>query len=108
MYDIKWLSFESQSSPGTIFRQDLPQEMSFVLRMTCWDSGIWFERDLFRKPVPTFRDHALSLLHERPRHDARGGTVRTYDIYPEKHDLHALAGKNREVCHMFGDQNAVA
>src|ERR1700724_2265323 len=35
-------------------------------RMTRSSAGLLFEHDLFRKPEPTFRDHALLGGHHRP------------------------------------------
>src|SRR5688572_23746354 len=66
-------------------------------------SSVGFAHDLFRKPVPTFRDHALLVLEQRhrlvrqhaPGDGDRGKFGGRSDVRARRHDLVDAGGELR-------------
>src|ERR1041385_2092933 len=54
---------EARRVPDILLEHDLVRKPVPTFR----DHALFLEHDLVRKPVPTFRDHALFLEHDRVR-----------------------------------------
>src|SRR5580704_4845438 len=78
----------SQASTEQIWRNRAARAQSLQKRLR---SSILVEHDLFRKPVPTFRDHALSARRRKTR-------LALVPPKPNEFDSVMLTGFSRGLC----------